>query len=582
MATPQNSTFNFTDSGVTPFVVKPFTANGPQTPSSSTLYTNPEGVGAVSANTSLVLVGRGTPYYGEVVQSNMVYLLEHFANRSRPQFPVMGQIWYKKQNYTDSNFPLDPTSKGLYLWNGTAWDPIQIKGTSSTAELNMGGFRITNVGDPSSAQDAVNLRAGDARYVRATGSDMDGTFIVLSGSFHVDTGARLSCSEMPTDPIHVVNLQYLDLVSNGLSADISSVDQRIDNIVLNGGAYASTSGATFTGPVVLASAATLIAQSGGAAFSLGGRSISNIALLPTDDADAASKKYVDDSIATVNTSIGSTNNAIVTLQTGLTTVYAAISGTTFTGNVTIGAGANFTLAGSAASATVGGRRLQNVGAPTVGTDAATKTYVDNAFAARKSRSFVYVAAGSASSITLPGSMTYTVGSNALTIYRNGLKWVASRYGKAVVSVTGSGLSGTSDTGLVSATTYTVDVTLDAGTLKTLSITTPAGVTDFNTLVSLLNNAAGTAGSPAFFVLDAYSANAMDIIVYSSTTGATSTVTVSYAVGSVFKAATGTVAPVSTAGVAYNYAETGVIGTASNQVSFVATPTNGDILEFVLA
>ena len=61
------------------FVVKPYTANGPASPSVSTLYNNSvSGIFAVTASTPLVLVGKGVIDYGQAVQNNLIYITENF------------------------------------------------------------------------------------------------------------------------------------------------------------------------------------------------------------------------------------------------------------------------------------------------------------------------------------------------------------------------------------------------------------------------------------------------------------------------------------------------------------------------
>ncbi len=44
--------------------------------------------------TSLQLFGRGLTEYGEKLQTNIVHLLESFADSSQPKNPVVGQLWY--------------------------------------------------------------------------------------------------------------------------------------------------------------------------------------------------------------------------------------------------------------------------------------------------------------------------------------------------------------------------------------------------------------------------------------------------------------------------------------------------------
>lgn len=83
------------------FVIQPYTRNGPQTPTTGVDPT------ASSANTTLFLYGKGTPDYGERIQEDMIYMLEHFNNPTEPSFPIPGQIW--------SNTSVSPPQ--LYVYN---------------------------------------------------------------------------------------------------------------------------------------------------------------------------------------------------------------------------------------------------------------------------------------------------------------------------------------------------------------------------------------------------------------------------------------------------------------------------------
>jgi len=160
----------FSDGSKAPFVVKPYTANGPKEPAAPTpLYS-----GAVSANTSLVVLGKGAFDYGEPIQKNFVHLLENFANKSRPAYPIQGQLWYKNADFGDVAYPSDPLKLGLYVYTGSTW--AQIPTTNSTLQNNLdfGNFRGINVGDAINPQDALNKRTGDTLYVNVSGDSMAG------------------------------------------------------------------------------------------------------------------------------------------------------------------------------------------------------------------------------------------------------------------------------------------------------------------------------------------------------------------------------------------------------------------------
>lgn len=51
-------------------------------------------------STSLTLVGKNYPGYGEFLNENLVHLLENFSSTTAPSAPVEGQLWYDAANRT--------------------------------------------------------------------------------------------------------------------------------------------------------------------------------------------------------------------------------------------------------------------------------------------------------------------------------------------------------------------------------------------------------------------------------------------------------------------------------------------------
>jgi hypothetical protein len=102
--------------------------------------------GVLDQSTSLYLIGKNYPNYGELQQENFVRLLENFANSTEPNAPLTGQLWYdtdaKKIKYYDGtrfkapgptvqatqpNEPeigdqwWDTTNDQMFLYDGTNW-----------------------------------------------------------------------------------------------------------------------------------------------------------------------------------------------------------------------------------------------------------------------------------------------------------------------------------------------------------------------------------------------------------------------------------------------------------------------------
>jgi hypothetical protein len=66
--------------------------------------------GINTIDTSLSLVGKGYPAYGQKVAENFLHLLENFASPVPPQNPIKGQLWYDTSN---------PNNKVLRINDGT-------------------------------------------------------------------------------------------------------------------------------------------------------------------------------------------------------------------------------------------------------------------------------------------------------------------------------------------------------------------------------------------------------------------------------------------------------------------------------
>jgi hypothetical protein len=61
------------------------------------------------SSTSVVLVGKNFPGYGEYLNENFVRLLENFSNGEAPEGALLGQLWY------------DSLNSELKIWKGSSW-----------------------------------------------------------------------------------------------------------------------------------------------------------------------------------------------------------------------------------------------------------------------------------------------------------------------------------------------------------------------------------------------------------------------------------------------------------------------------
>ena len=74
-----------------------------------------------TTNTSLTLVGKNFPGYGQYLMQNFVDLLENFNSSTAPNNPVIGQLWW------------DATNQVLKVYRGTAWNGIANTTISNTS-----------------------------------------------------------------------------------------------------------------------------------------------------------------------------------------------------------------------------------------------------------------------------------------------------------------------------------------------------------------------------------------------------------------------------------------------------------------
>lgn len=216
----------FTDTTKPGFVVKPYTANGPKGPGSPTpLYST-----AVGANTSLVILGKGAFDYGEPIQQNFVHLLENFAFETRPAYPIQGQLWFKTIDGADINQTSDPTRRGLYAYNGATWSQLFMAGVPASGDMDMGGYKITGLGDATEDSDALNRKTASQLYVDIAGDQMTGPLNMSSN--------RITNVANAVDTGDVISMGYGDsryiMVSGGAGAtmmgDLNMNNHKITNV----------------------------------------------------------------------------------------------------------------------------------------------------------------------------------------------------------------------------------------------------------------------------------------------------------------------------------------------------------------
>ena len=221
----------------------------------------------IDMSTSLTLPGQGRVNYGEFFDTNILQMLEHFAKISPPFFPTTGQLWYDTNthnlrcyvtktivsNNLDSSIkhngwiylmsmtgsqPTTPYSGQMYYdttqdvidyWNNglQSWDTISSNrwsnntfvlktGDTMTGVLHMSSNNISNLLDPTLAQDATTKHYTDTTFVFKTGDTMTGVLHMSSKNI----------SEV-ADPVvaqDAATKNYVDTTENALLSKINAIN----------------------------------------------------------------------------------------------------------------------------------------------------------------------------------------------------------------------------------------------------------------------------------------------------------------------------------------------------------------------
>lgn len=602
-------TIKHTDPARGSFAVSSDQIDGTMRPWDAALYTNPvSSLTAVSSNSSLVFAGLGITNYGELIQNNFLYLMEHFSYRSRPLTPSQGQIWYKNADYTDPAYPSDPVSAGLYVYNGMEWTPIFAANTAGN--ISLGDALITNLGDAVSATDALNLRTADARYLALSGGTVTGSTTFTAGTLGVTggnvvfgSGVNVTLTSTPTSALHVANKTYVDasiatvtgLVSNEetarinadglLAGSISSLNTAINQRL-------PTTGGTITGTLTLDQDASLLVVSGGTGtITAGFRRIEQIDD-PVNPSDAASKSYVDSSISAAIGSVPGSGDGVVSggsihPVTGLVTLTRTqglsdivIPGFAPATHSHTSTSVSFDMTPIYSQSYLTVSEIASPGYPNIPVYNALKT-LDTVAAglSRPVRRLVVPGDGSTTLFNLGTRFRYVVNRNRLQVFKNGVKQYASERGESAIAFTNASINPGSPIGVL-AGTYSFNITVNGTGPTTVNITVTTTTTYLN-LASLLTSAFSSLAIPATVSFDQFS-NRLYMLITSTTCGVGSGVTVSFNPGELFAVIPAANAPENkTITVGYAYEEVGSPGSESTSIQFTTAPSTSDIVEILI-
>ena len=181
-------------------------------PRKDTIYVPDMPPGVNTVDTSLSLVGRGYPNYGEAFAINFIRLLENFASPVPPENPIEGQLWY------DTSVP---SKKVLRVMDGTA---------TAARWPNATGIYQQDT-DPKNSTNP-GLKDGDiwvntlAKRLSIYASD---EWITVGPSISNGTGSEASTIETSTETFNVIK-NY----ANNVLISVISNEEFVPNPVING------------------------------------------------------------------------------------------------------------------------------------------------------------------------------------------------------------------------------------------------------------------------------------------------------------------------------------------------------------
>lgn len=311
------------------FSISPYTNNGETSPISNVLDPS-----AVTADTSLLFLGRASNNYGERLQENFLHLLENFSSEVEPNNPVHGQLWFDKNDNTLKIFKT--TELGIYDLDTFSLNTIivEMKGNPNSTHF-------------SKNRDALISRfSGGYKFnIYNVNGNLVGKFIATSSTPNINV-ARFNININTTTNVEVPSTPGVTPIIQTIGSWKSV--QEVDPSVLNGALFD-----TFDSRVTDLDACN--------------NNIINIQPMFLGDSSkayyAVPKTYVDTNFVK---NVGDSINGNLIVDGTLT-----VTGTsTFQDDVIINAPAILNMTGS---------KINNLGTPTLGSDAANKNYVDNNF-----------------------------------------------------------------------------------------------------------------------------------------------------------------------------------------------------------
>jgi hypothetical protein len=290
----------------------------------------------------LDLIGKFYPAYNQILNSDLVYITENFADSVSPNNPLVGQLWYDTNIGTlkywngseykpmsvvtsDDTAPLVPqlgdmwyntVSQQLFIWGGYSWILI---GPPGDAEYGSEGWRTANITSGGNVVYFQELYSEDSLMTVASSLDITSPIPPITGfgniragfNFVTQTGSGANSSGIynitdltlgDSDQMHLVTDNYDNgyIINNGNTSIIISNS----NATANLNAYHECISGNVTGTVYVD---TLIAGNDIDASS-------NINVV--GDINVGGTAYVNDNLVVINSaSIGDNLNVLGVINT---------------------------------------------------------------------------------------------------------------------------------------------------------------------------------------------------------------------------------------------------------------------------